>query len=38
MTAQPGVIPSPAHWHESAELHPYFVCDVFTSEPLQGKV
>jgi predicted PhzF superfamily epimerase YddE/YHI9 len=36
MTAQPGVIPSPAHWQGSAELHPYFVCDVFTSEPLQG--
>src|SRR5271163_1894413 len=36
MTAQPGVIPRPAHWQGSAELHPYFVCDVFTSEPLQG--
>jgi trans-2,3-dihydro-3-hydroxyanthranilate isomerase len=36
MTAQAGVIPSPADWHGSAELHPYFVCDVFTSEPLQG--
>jgi trans-2,3-dihydro-3-hydroxyanthranilate isomerase len=36
MTAQTGVIPSPANWHGSAELHPYFVCDVFTSEPLQG--
>src|SRR5580658_10361914 len=36
MTAQPGVIPSPEHWQGSAELHPYFVCDVFTSEPLQG--
>ncbi|HEY6278545.1 MAG TPA: PhzF family phenazine biosynthesis protein [Streptosporangiaceae bacterium] len=23
-------------WNGSAELHPYFVCDVFTSEPLQG--
>jgi len=36
MTAQAGVIPSPGDWHGSAELHPYFVCDVFTSEPLQG--
>ncbi len=36
MTAQAGIIPSPADWHGSAELHRYFVCDVFTSEPLQG--
>jgi trans-2,3-dihydro-3-hydroxyanthranilate isomerase len=36
MTLQAGVIPSPADWHGSADLHPYFVCDVFTSEPLQG--
>jgi trans-2,3-dihydro-3-hydroxyanthranilate isomerase len=36
MTAHAGVIPSPANWHGSAELHPYFVCDVFTAEPLQG--
>ena len=36
MTAQAAVIPSPADWHGSSELHPYFVCDVFTSEPLQG--
>ncbi len=36
MTLQAGVIPSHADWHGSAELHPYFVCDVFTSEPLQG--
>jgi trans-2,3-dihydro-3-hydroxyanthranilate isomerase len=36
MTLQAGVIPSPADWHGSAELHPYFVCDVFTSEPLEG--
>jgi trans-2,3-dihydro-3-hydroxyanthranilate isomerase len=36
MTAPAGVIPSPAGWPGSAELHPYFVCDVFTSEPLQG--
>ena len=36
MTAQTGVIPSLVDWHETADLHPYFVCDVFTSEPLQG--
>jgi len=36
MPVQPGVIPSPAHWQGSAELHPYLMCDVFTSEPLQG--
>jgi trans-2,3-dihydro-3-hydroxyanthranilate isomerase len=36
MALQAGVIPSPADWHGSAELHPYFVCDVFTSEPLEG--
>lgn len=23
-------------WHQSARLHPYLVCDVFTAEPLQG--
>jgi trans-2,3-dihydro-3-hydroxyanthranilate isomerase len=33
---QAGVIPGVAGWHGSAELHPYFVCDVFTSEPLEG--
>jgi trans-2,3-dihydro-3-hydroxyanthranilate isomerase len=36
MMAQTGVIPSPVGWHETAELHRYFVCDVFTSEPLEG--
>jgi len=36
MTAQAGIIPRLADWHGSAGLHPYFVCDVFTSEPLQG--
>lgn len=36
MTVQHGVIPSLTYWQGSAELHPYFVCDVFTSEPLQG--
>ena len=34
MAAQPGVIPSPAHWHESAELHPYFVCVAMIIERL----
>jgi trans-2,3-dihydro-3-hydroxyanthranilate isomerase len=36
MMAQARVIPPLQGWHGSAELHPYFVCDVFTSEPLQG--
>jgi trans-2,3-dihydro-3-hydroxyanthranilate isomerase len=36
MMAQARVIPPLQDWHGSAELHPYFVCDVFTSEPLQG--
>lgn len=36
MMAQAQVIPPLQDWHGSAELHPYFVCDVFTSEPLQG--
>ena len=36
MLVQAGVIPGVAGWHGSAELHPYFVCDVFTSEPLEG--
>jgi trans-2,3-dihydro-3-hydroxyanthranilate isomerase len=29
-------VPSLPDWHGSAQLHPYFVCDVFASEPLQG--
>src|ERR1700752_647860 len=36
MTAQAGVIPRPADWHGSAELHPDLVCHVFPPEPLQG--
>jgi trans-2,3-dihydro-3-hydroxyanthranilate isomerase len=36
MVAQERVIPPLRDWHGSAELHPYFVCDVFTSEPLEG--
>jgi trans-2,3-dihydro-3-hydroxyanthranilate isomerase len=34
--AEAGVIPGLSDWHGPAELHPYFVCDVFTSIPLQG--
>jgi hypothetical protein len=30
------LIPRLTDWHGAAQLHPYFVCDVFTSEPLQG--
>ncbi len=33
---QPAVIPRLADWHGSAALHPFYVCDVFTSLPLQG--
>jgi trans-2,3-dihydro-3-hydroxyanthranilate isomerase len=36
MMTEVGVIPDLIDWHGSAELHPYFVCDVFTSTPLQG--
>ena len=36
MMAQAEVIPPLRGWHGSAELHPYFVCDVFTAEPLEG--
>jgi trans-2,3-dihydro-3-hydroxyanthranilate isomerase len=36
MMAQAEVIPRPAGWHGSAALHQYYVCDVFTSKPLQG--
>ncbi len=32
----PDVIPYPIHWQGAADLNRYFVCDVFTSEPLQG--
>jgi len=32
----PAVIPPLVGWHEDAETHPYFVCDVFTSTPLEG--
>ena len=30
------LIPRLADWHGAAPLHPYFVCDVFTSQPLKG--
>ena len=36
MMVQAGVIPNPVGWSGAAETHPYFVCDVFTSEPLEG--
>jgi trans-2,3-dihydro-3-hydroxyanthranilate isomerase len=36
MMAQAEVIPPVTGWQGTAELHPYFVCDVFTSEPLEG--
>ena len=36
MMTEVGVIPDLIDWHGSAELHPYFVCDVFTYTPLQG--
>jgi trans-2,3-dihydro-3-hydroxyanthranilate isomerase len=32
----PAVIPPLTDWHEDVATHPYFVCDVFTSEPLEG--
>ena len=33
---EPGIIPAVHDWQGSAQLHRYFVCDVFTSEPLAG--
>lgn len=36
MARDPAVIPALEHWHGSVELHHYFVCDVFTSHPLEG--
>jgi trans-2,3-dihydro-3-hydroxyanthranilate isomerase len=36
MVAEAKVIPSLPAWHGASRLHPYFVCDVFTSEPLRG--
>jgi trans-2,3-dihydro-3-hydroxyanthranilate isomerase len=36
MVTETQVIPSLPAWHGASQLHPYFVCDVFTSEPLEG--
>jgi trans-2,3-dihydro-3-hydroxyanthranilate isomerase len=36
MGAEAKVIPGLPAWHGASQLHPYFICDVFTSEPLQG--
>src|SRR5580698_5414858 len=36
MMAPAEVIPKLAGWHGQAALHRYYVCDVFTSAPLQG--
>lgn len=36
MAAKGNVIPTPFDWHGPAKLHAYLICDVFTSEPLQG--
>ena len=30
------LIPTLENWHGAAQVHPYFVCDVFTSQPLEG--
>ena len=36
MAAEAKVIPGLPAWHGGSRLNAYFVCDVFTSEPLQG--
>jgi trans-2,3-dihydro-3-hydroxyanthranilate isomerase len=36
MMARAEVIPKLAGWHGQAALHTFYVCDVFTSAPLQG--
>jgi trans-2,3-dihydro-3-hydroxyanthranilate isomerase len=36
MVAQVDVIPRVTDWNGTSRLHPYFVCDVFTSQPLEG--
>jgi trans-2,3-dihydro-3-hydroxyanthranilate isomerase len=36
MMARAEVIPKLGAWHGQAALHPFYVCDVFTSAPLQG--
>jgi trans-2,3-dihydro-3-hydroxyanthranilate isomerase len=36
MVAQDRVIPRVTGWHGTSQLHEYVVCDVFTSQPLEG--
>jgi trans-2,3-dihydro-3-hydroxyanthranilate isomerase len=36
MVAGVGVIPRVTGWHGTSQLHPYLVCDVFTSQALEG--
>ena len=36
MVADVGVIPPVTGWHGTSQLHRYVVCDVFTSQPLEG--
>jgi trans-2,3-dihydro-3-hydroxyanthranilate isomerase len=36
MVTETGVIPALTDWRGAAQLHPYFVCDVFTSRALEG--
>src|SRR5579862_4657241 len=36
MVAEVGVIPRVTGWHGTSQVHPYLVCDVFTSQPLEG--
>ena len=36
MTPESSVIPRVTGWHGTSQVHPYFVCDVFTSQPLWG--
>jgi trans-2,3-dihydro-3-hydroxyanthranilate isomerase len=36
MVAKVDVIPHVTDWNGTSRLHPYFVCDVFSSQPLEG--
>jgi trans-2,3-dihydro-3-hydroxyanthranilate isomerase len=36
MVPELGVIPRVTGWNGTSRLHPYFVCDVFSSQPLEG--
>jgi len=36
MIAEDGVIPRIDGWHGKSQLHPCFVCNVFSSQPLEG--